>query len=252
MQPCPRSLALRFAFGAFAAALLPAGVARAMAADLYRDDFDHGLQQWVVEQQPGGTVTTHDGALDINTLGGCTVWFRQPLQAPVRISYDITPLPRAPDPGGGLAFRADPAHAGAISPVSDVNCFWMAEDLRAPGDLWAASAKRTGLLSDYDPLRTYYVGFGSNNNTTTRFRRYAGNGTRPLLPGYDLTQPRFLLTANHAYRIVLTARDGAAEFWRDGERVFVFPDPAPLTHGWFGFRTVRSHLLVRHFAVQSP
>ena len=31
----------------------------------------------------------------------------------------------------------------------------------------------------YDTLRTYYVGYGGNANTTTRFRRYDGTGARP-------------------------------------------------------------------------
>ena len=128
----------------------------------------------------------------------------------------------------------------------------MARDPRAPADIFARGHRRTGLLSDYDGLLTYYVGFGANNDTTTRFRRYAGDGTRPLLPAYDLRAPRFLIVPNHPYRITLVARDGVAEFWRDGERVFSFPDAAPLTRGWFGFRTVRSHLLIRHFVVATP
>lgn len=216
--------------------------------ELSRDDFTAGMSQWVAEVMPGGTVAVRDGALRIDTDKGCTVWFRHPLHAPVVITYEVTPLPRAP--GSGLAFRSEPAHAGPISPVSDVNCFWMAQDLRSPDNLFAPGLRRTGLLSDYDGLRTYYVGFGSNNNTTTRFRRYAGDGTRPLLPGYDLTDPRFLLQPGRTYRIRLVAREGAAEFWRDGERVFRYRDSAPLTFGWFGFRTVHSRLVIRRFRVE--
>ena len=45
------------------------------------------------------------------------------------------------------------------------------------------------------------------------------------------------------------ARDGRAEYWRDGELVFAYDDPAPLTRGRFGFRTVNSHLVIRNFKV---
>jgi hypothetical protein len=235
-------------------ALLAGGVAaQALAADavLYHDDFDGDLSQWVVEQLPGGSVTAHDGILDIQTAKGVTVWFRRPLAAPVTIQYDVTPVPRVVA-SDQPAFRSESAQSAPLSPVTDVNCFWMARDLHSPENLFVPERKHSGLLSDYDGLLTYYVGFGGNNNTTTRFRRYAGDGTRPLLPAYDRREPRFLLTPNATYHITLVARDGVAEFWRNGERIFAFPDSAPLTRGWFGFRTVRSHLLVRHFTVSGP
>jgi hypothetical protein len=235
----------------FALALLAAGVAaRVSAADAvrYQDEFEGDLSQWVVEEMPGGSVTVHDGTLDIQTAKGVTVWFRRPLTAPVTIEYDITPVPRVVA-SDQPAFRSESAQSAPLSPVTDINCFWMARDPHSPENLFVPERKHSGLLSDYDTLLTYYVGFGSNNNTTTRFRRYAGDGTRPLLPGYDHHEARFLLTPNATYHLTLVARDGVAEFWRDGERIFAFPDSAPLTRGWFGFRSVRSHLLVRHFKV---
>jgi hypothetical protein len=93
---------------------------------------------------------------------------------------------------------------------------------------------------------------GGNENTTTRFRRYAGDGTKPLLPAYDLQDKKYLLEPNHTYHLRVIARDGAAEFWRDGERVFSFRDVAPLTSGWFALRTVKSHLEIRHLRVSRP
>ena len=73
-------------------------------------------------------------------------------------------------------------HAGGTHDrVSDLNCFWMATDSRSPDDLFAT--RRSGKFSDYDRLRTYYVGLGDNGNSTTRFRRYIGTqDLRPLLP----------------------------------------------------------------------
>jgi hypothetical protein len=190
------------------------------------------LESWVVEQMPGGRVTTRDGVLVIEDTGGSTVWWREKLTAPVEISYEVTVV----------------SQGGPFDRVSDLNCFWMARDPRSPG---ALPSGRSGKFSDYDSLLTYYVGYGGNNNTTTRFRRYDGTAARPLLPEHDLSAKQFLLEGNRTYRIRLVARDGVAEYWRDGERIFSFRDPAPLTSGWFAFRTVRSHLEIRSFAVKS-
>jgi len=199
-----------------------------------QDEFDGNLHRWAVEQMPGGSVTVRDGAMVIEDAAGCTVWFRERLVAPVEIAYEVTAV----------------SAGGPHDRVSDVNCFWMANDPRPPaGPPFAAGHARTGKFADYDSLLTYYVGYGGNTNTTTRFRRYDGTVARPLLPEHDLHDKKFLLEANRTYRIRLVARDGVAEFWRDGEKLFSFRDPAPLVGGWFAFRTVSSHLVIRHFRV---
>ena len=36
-----------------------------------------------------------DGALVIEDAGGCTVWWREKLMAPVEISYEVTVVPPA-------------------------------------------------------------------------------------------------------------------------------------------------------------
>lgn len=191
------------------------------------------LQFWAVEQQPGGTVTTRDGALVIEDAGGCTVWLRERLTAPVEISYEVTVV----------------AKGGPRDRVSDLNCFWMARDTRSDAAPFAAGQSRNGKFSAYDTLQTYYVGYGGNNNSTTRFRRYDGTADRPLLPEHDLRARQFMLEGNRTYHIRLVVRDGIAEFWRDGERIFEFKDPAPLNHGWFALRTVKSHLEVRNLKI---
>ena len=195
------------------------------------------LRHWSVEQMPGGSVTTKDGALVIEDVGGSTIWFRQKLTAPIEITYEATVVV-----AGGPRDR-----------LSDLNCFWMASDPRSPESTpFAVPATRTGKFSDYDSLLTYYVGYGGNNNSTTRFRRYDGTPARPLLPEHDLSAKKFLLESNRPYRIRLVARNGVAEFWRDGEKIFTFRDPAPLSSGWFAFRTVRSHLVIRDLRVTAP
>lgn len=194
------------------------------------------LEKWQVEQMPGGTVTTNSDALVIDDAAGCTVWWKQSVTAPVEITYDVTVISR-----GGPHDR-----------VSDVNCFWMARDPKATdGCPFSAKPARTGRFSDYDSLLTYYVGMGGNENTTTRFRRYDGTTARPLLPEHDLQNADVLLAPNQTYHIRLVARNGVAEFWRDDKRLFSFKDAQPLRSGWFGLRTVKSHLEIRHFKVKT-
>lgn len=189
-------------------------------------DFDHNLEHWRVEQAPGGSVTVRDGVLVVEDHAGCTVWLREKLTAPIEISYDVTVV----------------AKGGPHDRVSDINCFWMATDPAST----VIPTGRSGRFEDYDSLKTYYVGMGGYDNTTTRFRRYAGDGTKPLLPENDLRGREFLLMPNQTYHLRVIAREGVAEFWRDGKRVFLFRDPEPLETGWFGFRTVHSHLEIRN------
>ena len=192
------------------------------------------LLYWAAEQMPGGTVTVRARALDIQDAGGSTIWLREKITAPVEITYEATVV----------------MAGGAHDRLSDLNCFWMAVDPRAVDTPpFAPTHARTGKFSDYDSLFTYYVGYGGNKNATTRFRRYDGSSERPLLPEHDLNAKKFLLAPNHTYRIRLVARDGIAEYWRDGEKIFTFRDPAPLTGGWFAIRTVRSHLVIRDLRI---
>lgn len=222
---------------AFAVLLLVVGAklaAQPSGTEIHRDDFSGDLSQWVVEQQPGGSVRIHEGALEIEDNAGCTVWFRTRLTAPVVITYDVTFVT-----AGGPHDR-----------LSDLNCFWMASDPRSPADLFAAGHGRNGLFATYDPLRTYYVGQGGNTNTTTRFRRYDGTGARPLLPGHERTAAEDLLTAGTTYQIRLEAQaDGTVRYSSNGRLLFEWIDPQPLKDGWFGFRTVKSHQRIRNFRV---
>lgn len=197
---------------------------------LFQDGFTQGLGQWVVEQQPGGSVTAADGKLVIADAAGCTVWFREPLSAPVTIRYK--------------------AKLSSAARVSDLNCFWMASDPARPDDLFGPGHARTGKFATYDSLRTYYTGYGGNHNSTTRFRRYDGSGARPLLPEHERTTEEYLLKPDHVYEITLVAgADGRVQFIRDGEVVFDWTDPEPLQRGWFGFRTVWSRIEITDFQV---
>ena len=59
--------------------------------------------------------------------------------------------------------------------LSDLNCFWMASDTKNPKNIFAREDWRKGIFLNCYSLQLYYMGFGGNYNTTTRFRRYDGN-----------------------------------------------------------------------------
>lgn|GEM_PF-1307508 len=191
---------------------------------VFEDAFDHNLRHWVVEQKKG-TVTIERGWLEINDGGGATVWYREKLQGPVRIEYDVVMV----DEGG------------EHDRVSDLNCFWMATDPRNPEDLFKEGHGRNGVFKQYHGLKLYYVGFGGNQNQTIRFRRYTGTGERPLKPEHDLpggNQP------NQKVRIRLEADGTRIRYFHGDRLIFDVEDPNPYREGWFGFRTVRNRMRI--------
>jgi hypothetical protein len=201
---------------------------------LYLDDF-RNLNQWRIELEKPGAVTAHDGILDIDVPAGVTVWFRHKLEGPVMITYEATVI----------------SAGGANDRVSDLNSFWMATDPSSRNNLFAHP--RSGKFADYNPLRMYYVGFGGNGNTTTRFRRYIGDAVeRPLLPENDLAvaqHPELGITANRQQTVTLIADGSLIQYWRDGKKIFEMNDREPYTHGWFGIRTTKNHMQVRNVRV---
>jgi hypothetical protein len=216
-----------------AAPLAGCMTSRGRAHRVLGDDFRHDLGQWVVEAQAEAMVKAEGGILDIDSVEGITVWFREPLTAPVTIEYDVLAV----------------SEGGPHDAVSDVNAFWMATDPAVPGGS-VLGRRRSGTFAEYDLIRTYYTGIGGNRNTTTRMRRYIGAaGNRPILPEHDRSDRAALLVPNRWMHLRLTADARGATVERDGAQLFRFDDPEPYTHGHFGLRTTRSHLRVRNFRV---
>ncbi|MET9084246.1 DUF6250 domain-containing protein [Streptomyces sp. NPDC004237] len=217
--------------GAALAALAPAAPASAAPRHrrlLAHDDFRHGLGQWFVELEQGGSVTASHGLLEVEVPAGATVWFRRRLEGPYVLEYTATPV----------------SAGGPDDRVSDLNNFWNATDVRSPDDLFATP--RGGVLAEYDYLTTYYAGFGANYNTTTRLRRYVGEpGVRPLI--YDYTEP--LLVANEPNRVRIVSDGPTVQWWNNGRPVFDYTDPEPYTGGHFAFRTTWSHFRISDFRV---
>lgn len=196
---------------------------------IHADRFDGPLTQWVGEYKASAVsrVFTDHGKLLIDTDGGATVWFGVPLSGDYQIDFTRTVL----------------LGSGKNDRLSDFNMFWMAID---PAN--ASLFTRDGTFEQYDRLRLYYAGIGGNTNTTTRFRKYAGDGERTLLAEY--TDAAHLLRANHAYAVQIAVYKGCTKVVVDGETVFSYRDPAPLTDGYFGFRTTWSRQEIGAFTVR--
>ncbi len=188
------------------------------------------------ESPEEGQLTIKNNALDIDAVKGASIWFKDKITAPVKIEYTVVVV----DEGG------------PNDRVSDLNCFFMAIDPRCPDDIFSCpDSVRTGKFGTYHALRTYYVGYGGNSNSTTRFRRYPGyTEERPLLPEHDLAEP-FLLKPNERMKIEIKIEGNKVSYGVDGKTLFQLDDDLPYHEGWFAFRTVRNHMKIYDFKVSS-
>lgn len=201
---------------------------------LYSDDFSQGMAQWVVEKTDASTVAIKQEALDIDDGAGVTVWFQHDIQTPSVIEFE-----------GTVVVEGGPNDRG-----TDLNFFWMAQE---PGstDFFAKSEWRGGDMRKYDPMRLYYVGYGANDNSTTRFRRYPGDGSRPLLPEYDVTAKQFMNIPNQPTNIKIINLDDQVLVYSNNNKLYEINDKELFKSGKFGFRTWKSHLAVDNFKVYS-
>ena len=109
--------------------------------------------EWVIEKQsPDAVVSFDDDMIDVDTPEGITLWYKQRLEIPARIDFEVMAV----------------AEGGANDHVSDINAFWMATNSDGSSVL---EQPRSGEFSEYDTMRAYYVGIGGNRNSTTRMRR---------------------------------------------------------------------------------
>ena len=190
-------------------------------------------QGWRVEaEDAASSVVWKSGTATIVAPKGLTLWCEQKMEGNTVIEYEARIL----------ADKRYKDEQGRVR-VSDMNCFWMADRCGGYG----------GRFVDNYALQTYYVGFGGNWNTTTRFRRYTGDARgidsveyRPkVLKEY--TDKAHLLEGNRWYKIRLEQKDGHARYYIDGELLVDYVDPKPLKSGYFGFRTTMAVAQLRNF-----
>ena len=170
---------------------------------------------------------------------GLTLWYPEPLSGDYRIRYDATVV----------------IGSGAHDRLADLNCFWAASDPQHPDDFFARSAWRAGTFARYNSLNLFYVGYGGNDNTTTRFRKYHGrrfgapaDEVKPLLGQY--TDTAHLLRPNRPLRIEITVAGGRTTYAADGEVLFSRELAPGEGDGYFGLRLLANHTLIANFGIE--
>lgn len=203
---------------------------------------------WLIEaESPLTRILLRNDTLDITSPKGLSLWWDQPLTAPCVITYRACVI----------------MNGGPCDRLSDLNCFWMAsepgrgnEDKKTP--LRGISSRGGRFLESYR-LQCYYLGFGGNYNSTTRFRRYDGDTLAitdeskrsAILKEY--TDSAHLLRPNHWYEVRIEVHsDGHTCYSIDNECIVDYKDPSPLLRGWFAFRTTWSHIRLTVFQIQKP
>jgi rhamnogalacturonan endolyase len=144
---------------------------------------------------------------------------------------------------------------GKYDRVSDLNSFWMANDPENPDNFFARSNWRKGVFGKYYSLTMYYVGYGGNSNSTTRFRKYNGdyqsflsNTMRPdIIKEY--TDSTHLIKPNRWCKIEISVSHNNVKYLLNNELLFDYNDPKPYQKGYFGIRTVTNHMKIKNFQV---
>ena len=192
---------------------------------------------WKVESEsPDYKVTFIGDTAEIVSPKGLTLWRKEKMNGRVTIEYDACIV---------VEKEGDR--------LSDLNCFWMASDPTCPDNIWKREKWRNGIFLNCYSLQLYYMGYGGNYTSTTRFRRYDGNEAgitdpkaRPAI-WKEYTDADHLLKANHWYHIKITNEDNRISYYIDGKQLVDFRDAEPLTEGWFGFRTTLSRTRITNF-----
>lgn len=188
--------------------------------------------EWEVEAENSDTHLVFMGdSIEMWTSAGLTLWRVQPMTVPLVLEYEAMVVVR-----------------DSCDRLSDLNSFWLATDPCEPdGSVLTRMKERNGVFRNASSLQLYYVGYGGNWNTTTRFRRYNGQPQPPLLQEYS--DSAHLLQANRWYHVRIEANLAYIRYYIDKELLFEYADPTPLRFGWFGFRTTKSHCLLRGFRI---
>lgn len=196
---------------------------------------------WTVEALEN-KISFHNDTIEINAEKGFTMWWNEKLSGNVEISYKACMMDEGRE----------------NDRVSDLNCFWMAQDPIHPNDIFKRSSWRGGIFGRYYSLNMYYMGYGGNNNTTTRFRKYNGDfesfekeKKRPEIIT-EYTDKKHLLKPNHWYQIRIVCKEKRIQYYIDEKLIIDFTDDDPYTSGWFGFRTTESRVRLTQFSISKP
>ncbi len=198
------------------------------------------LKNWTIEDHSGkAEILAAGDTLEITAPQGLTLWYNRQLTGDYEISYRVKM----------------PMQGGRYDRLSDLNCFWAANDPEHPGNFFARSGWRNGIFQRYKTLSLFYVGYGGNHNSTTRFRRYfaktADTGddvARPVIKEY--TDKAHLLLPDTWYDIQIRVEKGITTYRINGEELFRLPIKEHEGDGHFGLRLLENHTLFTDFRVK--
>ena len=216
--------------------LLPC-LAYAQAQNISALNADDFAAFWQIESEsPDYQLTFRHDTVEIRAPKGLTLWRKQKMCGNTTIEYDAC-----------VVVENDSDR------LSDLNCFWMATDPLYPDSILARAEWRNGIFVRSYTLCLYYLGFGGNYNTTTRFRRYNGNqlavdnaNLRPTILK-EYTDSAHLLAPNQWYHIKIVNQNQNVRLYINNTLLIDYTDPQPLTTGWFGFRTTLSRTRITNF-----
>ena len=184
------------------------------------------LEKWVAEDESAAMqLSLISDTMELVVPAGLTLWYNEFLTGDYEISYQVAML----------------MEGGEFDRLSDLNCFWAANDPLHPDHIFARSEWRNGVFKNYNTLNLFYVGYGGNENTTTRFRRYYA----------EYTDPEHLLVPGKWYHIVIRVEKEYTTYSVNGEELFRASLKPGEGDGYFGLRLLQNHVLVTGFEVQS-
>lgn len=192
---------------------------------------------WIIESEdPEYNVSFSNDTCEIIAPKGLTLWRKEKMSGDITIEYDAC-----------IVYKDKNKDR-----LSDLNCFWMASDPKKD-DIWKRMKWRNGIFNNCYSLKLYYMGYGGNYNTTTRFRKYDGNDDaisdkeiRPkILKEYN--DRNNLLEPNKWYHIKIENKGNKVMYYINNKKLVDFNDPNPLKSGWFGFRTTLSRAKITNF-----
>ncbi len=194
---------------------------------------------WVSESHsPKTTAVVTGNSMEIITPKGLTLWYDKRLKGDYQISYRVKFV----------------MEGGEFDRLSDLNCFWGARDPEYPKDIYERSIWRNGEFEKYNTLDLFYVGYGGNHNSTSRFREYRAeyinegrDAIKPVIKEYN--DAANLLKPNQWMTIVITVKGGKTTYSMDGSEIFSLDIPEGRGDGYFGLRLLQNHTIFEDFSI---
>lgn len=177
--------------------------------------------------------------MDIVSPDGLTLWYHERLTGNYEISYRVQVVMKN----------------GRNDRLSDLNCFWGANDPLYPDHFFTRKNWRNGIFENYNSLNLLYVGYGGNENKTTRFREYNGNlfgqdksKVAPIIKEY--TDAPHLLKSNDWYEVRIRVENHRTTYSVNGKELFHRELKEGKGDGHFALRLWKNHIRLTDFKIR--